>query len=159
MGYTSYYYRPAKLNSDKFKTLSEELKTASGMLPSHSNSAGGYYKEKPIVLAGWDGKGKPEFTEEEITFNGTEENDMYHESFYLPRETDKEDRVNEKGLVFSFTKTARKPYDFMVCVSLLRLKHHFPECEISSDGNAEDWKPAKDFYKKVFGEVAPKLNK
>jgi hypothetical protein len=46
----------------------------------------------------------------------------------------------------------------MVEISMLRLKHHFPQCKISSDGNASDWKNGKTLYKQIFKEVAPKLN-
>ena len=73
---------------------------------------------------------------------------MSHESFLL--------RVNEKA-GYNFCKTARKPYDLMVCISLLRLKYHFPETIIKTDGTRKDWKEANDLYKKVFGEKAPEV--
>jgi len=145
MGYTHYYKIPAVLNAEKFKTLAEELQIASDLLPDYSTSAGMNH-EGIIYIAGGNGEGKPVFNENKISFNGKGEN--AHETFYL---------VQKGNDDFCFTKTARKPYDLMVCVSMLRLKHHFPESEISSDGGAADWAPAKKFYKKVFGETAPKI--
>ena len=131
------------------------------MLPSHSNSAGRDKNENDskILLKGWDGTGLPEFTEDTICFNGDAETNNDHETFRIDRNSEKQARAegSKEELVFNFCKTARKPYDFFVCVSLLRLKHFFPECQISSDGNTSDWKPAKDFYKKVFKEAAPKI--
>ena len=61
--------------------------------------------------------------------------------------------------VCEFCKTNRKPYDIMVQLSMLRLKHHFPETKISSDGDSEDWKNGRKLYKKIFGTAAPKMNK
>ena len=157
MGYTNYYKTPAKLDSEKFKTLSEELKTIAGLLPDRSKSADCQI-DKSIVLADGDGNGKPKFTDDIIIFNGENKDDMSHETFIIEREN-KEARTDETGLIFEFTKTNRKPYDLMVKISMLRLKHHFPQTEISCDGGAEDWKQAKEIYKKAFKENAPKTNR
>lgn len=155
MGYTNYYYTPQTLDVKKFKTLSEELKVATGFLAGHHSSANDG-EHKCFTLCSWDGTGEPEFTEEDISFNGDQQGDLYHESFVIQRVSN--DRANEKGLVFNFCKTARKPYDLMVQISMLRLKHHFPECEITSDGSAADWKNGRALYKKIFKENPPKMN-
>lgn len=145
MGYTSYWKIEENLDKEKFAILSEELQVATGLLPIKSNSAQNPH-EGVIYLAGGNGEGEPIFTKDLICFNGKD--DEAHETF----------AIRQKGNdSFEFCKTNRKPYDFMVCVSLLRLKHHFPESNISSDGGAKDWAPAKKFYKKVFGEAAPKI--
>lgn len=163
MGYTNYYRVPVKMDEKKFKTLSEELSTATGFLAGHFSSASGnYYKDsKTAVLFGWDGTGEPEFTSEEIAFNGDESKGLDHESFVINRDNTEraQSRGSENGLVFDFCKTARKPYDLMVQISMLRLKHHFPESKISSDGDSKDWANGNKLYKKIFGEEPPKLER
>lgn len=151
MGYTHYYRIPKTLDAKKFKTLAEELHTAAQLLPVEKT-----YFDKTLILCDGVGQGHPEFSDTLICFNGCEADGTDHETFYLPQDY-QEGRLNDDGLIFHFCKTARKPYDLMVCLSLLRLKHHFPECEVSSDGDATDWKPAKTIYKKIFGEPAPKF--
>jgi len=147
MGYTHYWKIPRVLDEKLFKILSEELRTATGLLPTKSKSAQ-QDNEGVIYLAGGNGEGEPIFDNSKIVFNG--QDDLSHETFAILQ------RGNDD---FEFCKTARKPYDLMVCFSLLRLKHHFPEADISSDGGAKDWSAAKKFYKKVFGETPPKVNK
>lgn len=155
MGYTNYFRVPKVMDAEKFKTLSEELETVSGLLPAKTKI--GEWSGKSAVLCGWDGTGAAEFLKDEITFNGDAIDGMDHESFVIERDH-KNSRVDEKGLVFEFCKTNRKPFDLMVKISMLRLKHHFPESEISCDGDKEDWKQAKTIYKKAFGVNAPRIN-
>ena len=107
-------------------------------------------------MAGGDGTGEPKFTDDIIIFNGENKDDMSHETFVMERQS--EGRA-ENGLIFEFCKSARKPYDLMVKISMLRLKHHFPQTEISCDGGAEDWKQAKEIYKKAFKTTPPKINR
>jgi hypothetical protein len=147
---------PKVMDAAKFKTLSEELKTIAGLLPQDVKIA--EWSKKSPVLCGWNGTGNPEFLENEIAFNGDKTDDMDHESFVIQRDNSKE-REDEKGLIFEFCKSARKPYDLMVKISMLRLKHHFPKTEISCDGDASDWKQARTIYKKAFGENGPRLNR
>lgn len=146
---------PAKMDAEKFKTLSEELQTISGLLPKPESS---HQIKEVIILAGGDGAGKPEFTEDLIMFNGDATTGMEHETFEIERVCENA-CIGEKGLVFKFCKTNRKPFDLMVKISMLRLKYYFPVSEISCDGGAADWKEAKIIYKKAFGENAPKINR
>ena len=145
MGYTSYWKIEEELDKEKFAILSEELQVATGLLPTKSTSAQQDHKGV-IYLAGGNGEGEPIFTKDLICFNGKD--DEAHETFMI-RQKGNDD--------FEFCKTNRKPYDLMVCFSLLRLKHHFPDANISSDGTAKDWLAAKKFYKKVFKETPPKI--
>ena len=154
IGYTNYARTPAKLDAEKFKTLSKELQTVSGLLLKPESS---HQMKEVIILAGGDGTGRPKFTEDLILFNGDATTGMDHETFAIEREQ-KNARIGEKCLVFSFCKTNRKPFDLMVKISLLRLKHHFPECEISCDGGKEDWTESKALYKKAFGGKTIKIN-
>jgi hypothetical protein len=66
------------------------------------------------------------------------------------------------GEVKGFCKTARKPYDILVCVSLLAFKHAFYNPDVfsfSSDGDNADWQAAKNLYTDItfsfVGEIFP----
>ncbi len=144
------------MDAEKFKILSEELQVATGFLPGNHSSAGsGTNEEKFASLCGGDGTGEPEFKKDIICFNGDASKELDHETFLL--QVDNDGRA-ENGLVFDFCKTARKPYDLMVQISMLRLKHHFPESKISSDGDSKDWANGRKLYKKIFGENPPKMD-
>ena len=148
------------MDAEKFKLLSVELETVAGLLPAHSESAGGYYSKEYLVLAGFDGTGNPVFTNDDIRFNGDSIKGLDHETFYISQDNTKHANAmgSKGGLISEFIKTNRKPYDLMVKISMLRLKHHFPESKISCDGEAPDWKHAKEIYKKAFGGRMPKIN-
>ena len=82
---------------------------------------------------------KLEITDKEIRFNGREEGDCGHETFSLQRKSDKrlEDYATrlDRKYIFDFCKTARKPYDIVVCCLLVILKHRLGNMiEIGSDG-------------------------
>lgn len=156
MGYTNYFKKAPILDKEKFKILSEELNTASGFIVGEHSSAND--GDEMVTLCDGVGEGSPIFTEDVIRFNGDASQGHDHETFIIKRESQDEDIRNE-GLVFEFCKTNRKPYDIMVQLSMLRLKHHFPETKISSDGDSEDWKNGRKLYKKIFGTAAPKMNK
>jgi len=70
---------------------------------------------------------EPIFSEELIRFNGIE--DDGHETFAVKRVSTKSD--------WNFCKTARKPYDILVCSCLLLLKHHKCLKGVTSDGSAK----------------------
>jgi hypothetical protein len=77
------------------------------------------------------------FRDDNLLFNGHE--DDSHESFFLPSGQDPE---------FNFCKTARKPYDLFVMISLVLAHRHMPHCfDIGSDGNEDDWSVAFDWIK------------
>lgn len=161
MGYTHYFYIPKEFDKEKFATLSEELKTAADLLPEVDYNG----KECHVTLGDGHGDGLPEFTKEKICFNGTNKDDYSHETFFLQADNSEEYKRKSEGasslvgggLMFDCCKTNCKPYDIMVCISLLRLLHHFPECKVSSDGGGPDWKGARTLYKKIFGVAPPKV--
>lgn len=109
-------------------------------MPEHSESAGSYVKDEPLKLFGGDGTGEPIFSDTEICFNGDRTSGMDHETFV----------VTPDPIDFEFCKTARKPYDLMVCAVLISMKKHLVNFSYSSDGDAEDWAPAQKFYKSVI---------
>ena len=50
--------------------------------------------------------------------------------------------------------TARKPYDLLVCATLLLVNHYAPQARsINSDGNAEDWWPALELVRKNIDQT------
>ena len=94
----------------------------------------------------------PQIDQNVIRFNGVRENG--HETFIV-RRVPHEGRPEWQGLLndrwFDFCKTARKPYDILVCASLLVLKAHLGDwLELSSDGTWDEWKPARALCKRVL---------
>jgi hypothetical protein len=162
MGYTHYWtYKPSKIKDTeelrkKFKMASEIVKKAHNLIkknPSiHQGQAGGYYDDAPCRIRGGLGRGTPIINESGVWFNGDEKTEMSHETFRIL--WDKEGR--------DFCKTARKPYDLLVCVSLLAMKHAFNNSNVfrfSSDGDNSDWQTAKDVFTSItgsyIGEIFP----
>lgn len=113
------------------------------------------------ILKGWDGLGKPEFTDKVLSFNGDATKDADHETFKV---------VFGKKEEFAFCKTAAKPYDEAVCKILLvlALSEGF---NFSSDGacdgkledagwpNAVHWFIKKGFTDTLEKKIVPYLNR
>lgn len=141
MGYTHYFGNKGhKDDAKNFLKVLADAKKLYESLPEHSPSAGGYFSTEPLELFGGLGVGEPVFTETEIRFNGDDSKDLSHETFSV-----------SPTVFHDFCKTARKPYDLMVCAVLISMKKHLQNFSYSSDGDAEDWKPARDFYTKICG--------
>jgi hypothetical protein len=155
MGYTHYWeYKTVKEDTYKEDTLRVlfEITLMLEQLPEYSETAGSYYNDESIELRGGMGEGKPEFSHKRIWFNGNKEKGLDHETFLF--------EFNKKPVdEWPFCKTARKPYDFVVCLCLLSLANNLKGFKIFSDGNMDDWKPAIDFYKNIFGKIKPKVLK
>lgn len=99
-----------------------------------------------IPVASWNGEEgtEPEITADSIAFNGVGENS--HESFV----------VESKSSPFEFCKTNRKPYDLLVCVSLLMLAERLgpKRFKFQSDGSwgeEDGWDTAAAVCKEVTG--------
>jgi len=103
--------------------------------------------ENGIVICGGDGEGEPEFTEGYFALNGTILNDEWHESMVW-------EAIPSEG-VFTFCKTAYKPYDAVVTAILLRAKYHYGELvSVRSDGTWDEWLAGRELYRQVFSETA-----
>ena len=117
-------------------------------IPPTSESAGSTFAHLSLLLA--DGTGKPgtvpKVTTEEIALNGVEgKHDLSHESLWLTRTKNIEPEAH-------YCRTARKPYDLVVCAVLLVLQHHAPGVwTITTDGTLEDWDPAREWVEGVLG--------
>jgi hypothetical protein len=61
MGYTHYWYRTKTFNKDAFVAFKNDMVKVADMLSCCG-----------IRLAGWNGKGDPVFTDDDVRFNGLE---------------------------------------------------------------------------------------
>lgn len=136
MGYTHYWNLKKKPSNYKEGWLNVQLDIQK-ILRVKSND---------IILRGGDGSGSPEFTNEFICFNGDGSKGLDHETFYFDGVTD-----------FSFCKTARKPYDLIVCLILISLKNNIEGFDFSSDGDKEEWEPIFEFYETHIGKVSQEI--
>jgi len=122
MGYT-HYFTP-KINKEQFDKIAADVKVIEGAVDL------------------FDGRGESKgvvYEDDEIMFNGDASKGEDHETLV----------INTSG-EWNFCKTARKPYDDAVVVTLLCLKFHSPESEVSSDGDSGDWVEGKELFKKLF---------
>jgi len=150
MGYTHYWDFKKVPTQESIWRAVTEIEVLLNNLPEQSTSAGGYYNEHPIKICGGLGKGKPQIDTNLISFNGTEKGDLGHETFYV-------DFTETSG--FNFCKTARKPYDFAVCLALISLANHIEGFGFSSDGDVEDWQPVIKYYEKFNNNPSENLKK
>ena len=124
MGYTHYWYRKKELDG-------ADLRPAAADCAQMAVAA-----EIPLERVY---PGEPaEFGPEQILFNGRGEEG--HEDFFLPHSLAKGPGGyigrDERGRIFDYCKTARKPYDLTVCCCLIVLKHWLGEdISIKSDGD------------------------
>ena len=163
MGYTHYWtYNPNAIKDTeelrkKFLVARNVIKVAKGIISRnpfiHTAQAGGYYDDVPCKIKGGLGKGKPMINESQIWFNGDEKTGMDHETFSIKW-------YPEGGIVKDFCKTNRKPYDILVCVSLLAFKHAFNDYKVfhfSSDGDNSEWETAKDLFTRITGSFVGEI--
>lgn len=149
MGYTHYWnLEPTEKTKEQVKTALTEIANLFDKLPKHSTSAGGYYVDEPLRLKGGMGNGKMHINDELLIFNGDAKQSLNHDAFYF-------DLTNLTE--FTYCKTARKPYDFAVCVALLAMANHIEGFTFNTDGTLADWKPAIDFYNDRIGYISENL--
>lgn len=150
MGYTHYWsFQPNKVKDTeqlrkKFKRASQYVK---GFVKFINANKSEVYK-----ICGGLGKGNPIINETEIWFNGDASQQLDHETFSIHWV-----RPNTIGQYRDFCKTARKPYDLVVCFTLLTFAELFPEAfEYSSDGTTMDkeWAKAIEYYEAFTGKEA-----
>jgi len=150
MGYTHYVRRKKKLNKVTFKKFAADVRKI------YKASA-----KREIYLAGGLGKvgTSPKANADTVIFNGmdfsekTSGFDGSHETLNIERVVNPQEwhTPDEKGRYFEFCKTARKPYDLVVVAVLIALKKHFPNAEVSSDGEQDDWENGIKFCQETLG--------
>lgn len=146
MGFTHYWHRPGILSLDIFKQFSKD---------AHNLALA---CEIPIAKDYDEPTEPPIFNEDVVRFNGI--GDDGHETFSIPRVMKKSSwqTPDEYGRLFDFCKTARKPYDTLVCAVLIAFKYHFEDqVEISSDGNWDGvWYGPSEWNGKEWVITGPK---
>ncbi len=148
MGYTHYwYYNPTKAQAGTAEPFSKAVAEI------------GKYKSllegRGLVVRGGMGEGKAELGLDAIAFNGDAGEGLDHETFGVTREN----QAARDG--FDFCKTARKPYDTLVCLSLISLFEAFGDPMVfsfCSDGDEDDWSEAYSVYREVNGKEPPTLD-
>ena len=147
MGYT-HYFGHKKTAKKKWASIVDDCKKLQANLP------------KTILIDGCNAFPNPQFDGEQILFNGTDKGFTWkqHQNSACglekyPENSHETFLLKQKGIGgFPFCKTARKPYDLMVCACLLVYKHHSPDTmELGSDGDSEDWADAEKFVEKHLG--------
>lgn len=154
MGYTHYLEFKKTYTDDQWTDFVNTAKRLYHALPANTDTAGGCYLDQPLSICGGYGNGEPvigqptEWSNGEpvVWFNGDEKDGMDHETFCIVK--------NKKE--WSFCKTARKPYDLLVCAILLAARDYLG-AEVGSDGDIEDWMPAIRFYLETEYSEMPDL--
>lgn len=148
MGYTHYWY----YNPDKAKVgTTEAFSKALAAIKNYKD----LLESRGLVVRGPMGEGEAILNEDVIAYNGDEASGRAHETFGLERER----QAPRDG--FHFCKTARKPYDTLVCLSLIALFEAFDDREIfshCSDGEDSDWGDAYAIYREVNEKEPPRLD-
>ena len=130
MGYTHNFAfvnkdgeRTKKISKSKFAVASDIVKYFAEKV-----------KEMGIEIAGVDGDGEPIINHEVIAFNGAGKN--AYESFFMNADGS---FMDDYRFGNPFCKTERKPYDLLVCLTLLAFKHIFKDKFVyDSDGTTRD---------------------
>ena len=115
-GYTNYWQQSEDFTSSEWSKI---VRLAKATIKKAE-------KQGIVIRDGW-GKGRPVVNNREISLNGDAENNLDHETFYITKKL-KDD--------WSFTKTARKPYDAVVATILVGIKKIAPKkFKPSADGS------------------------
>ena len=119
MGYTT-YFRTEKWNKRDEEGWKKAIPTIKKILKKYAD----------IVQYELDDRRKPVANGKKIRFNGIGEDG--HETFYVENSAKQNDLGHNPS--FGFCKTARKPYDIVVCEVCLVLKAFCPHFDLDSDG-------------------------
>ena len=115
-GYTNYWEQSEDFTSSEWSKI---VRLAKATIKKAE-------KQGIVIRDGW-GKGRPVVNNREISLNGDAENNLDHETFYITKKL-KDD--------WSFTKTARKPYDAVVATILVGIQKIAPKkFKPSADGS------------------------
>jgi hypothetical protein len=135
----SHSFTPKKANPERWNRFIEECRLLKASLPMYSESAGGYYNDKKILIRGGLGTGKANFNKRFVWFNGDQKRELSSETFWTTPDLTR----------IQWCKTDRKPYDLLVCAVLIAA-HNILGYEVTSNGNLKDWKPAIEFYSDII---------
>lgn len=136
MAYQHAWYTPAVLSENKFRLLSRDVQKVCDYAQ----------KQLKIKLYGAvdETDTSPEFNEDSFYFCGRQSTMTFGISSHhggLPE---------EDGLCFDYVDTNKEPFDIPVCMSLILLLYHFPECRLRSDGGVAEWSKAWKLVQYLF---------
>lgn len=144
MGYTHYFSSRA-VSERNFKKLTSDMKKVEKFIKTNEIVAEISEDNLPsVVVELYDGFGENkgvQYGKDYFTFNGSEENDLGHENLVI-----------QLGGDGGFCKTARKPYDIVVCLMLISLKYHMKSSVIRSDGKPNEWSQAFTLWGQIFNK-------
>ncbi len=133
MGWSHYWQREPELSVVMFQSAIGDVQKI--------------LSEIDVPIAGSEGNGVPFLSLDKIVFNGVSGHNC--EDFKVLR-VDAPRRGRTK--VNSFCKTENLPYDLVVQIALIIMKHYFSKAiTVSSDGKDEDWQKAKDICQEHLG--------
>ena len=140
MGYT-HYFSHMETTEEKWAAILKDCEKLHESLP------------RDLLIAGSQGEGWPIFNDSAIIFNGQAIDDHDHETFAMYQKGIERQKWHDPDrMPFTCCKTARKPYDLMVCACLLAYKYHSPNTmALGSDGEADDWLSAENFVHSALG--------
>jgi hypothetical protein len=142
MGYTHYWkIKPEMINTEavrrKFRSASSTIKRFARFVEA----------QELFKIRGGIGQGRPIINESEIWLNGDGNEGFDHETLSIQWH----DFTDGKS---DFCKTARKPYDLIVCFALITFREAFKnEFTFFSDGGLEDWEEAFKLYESFTGKT------
>jgi len=145
MGYTNYwYYQPTGTTKEE-----QSFARASQRIQAYKN----FLEGSGVIISGPLGEEEAIITPQEVRFNGHKATGNSHETFSV--ELGKQD--HDEG--FNFCKTARKPYDTLVCLALIAFRDELGEeiFHYASDGDDSDWSKAYEIYEIFHDLPAPRL--
>lgn len=145
MGYTHYFPQSRDFTSEEWRQIKDGIRKVVA-----------YSVEQGVKLQyEYNDARKVSITDKLIRFNGPDE--LGHETFYVSKIMTHNSWEDKTQPAFQFCKTARKPYDLAVCLSLLRIKAVAPDAiRLSSDGDWDaEWQASRTAYKELFEEEAP----
>lgn len=147
MAYEHYWRRPREFPEELFLKFVDDVRRLVARLPDQSR-AYRKYAHCELRVAGSLGTGKPRLEFDCVSFNGCGKR-LSHDTFCIERVVT--GLRPWKGLYALSCATARKPYDLLVCASLIALKQRFPTVRVLSDGGPKEWAEAVKLYKRAIG--------
>ena len=110
-------------------------------------------KPDGFELSGKEGKGLPVITPSKVLIGEAGFDDPFSELFITLDEPWPTHRYPLKTVI-----TEKRPYDLIICGSLLSLVHHFQGViEVHTDGSKADWERAIALYEYTTLRTAPGL--
>lgn len=144
MGYTHYWHRKKDFTKEQWESIQKDFLAVSRHCAQNKILlVEEYDRPTPSVCNGTG-----------IQFNGSAGEG--HETFVMTRKKPEPQPWHRGDESFDFCKTARKPYDLAVCLTLLSCSHHAPDAiRLGSDGDWDsEWAEARRVFKELFGVEA-----